>query len=101
MDRLRMNKLQPLEKERISQGARLVMGTIGNLDGTAERLEAEFPKVEPSRLATIKNQMNQLQSSLTSLLEQDAGKTLSEVKDSLGAQSGNRSTAQANRECKD
>lgn len=82
-----------MSKKRISYGDRLLMGSIGNLEGLQRRLPT-FESYDQDRVREVTREAGALQSKLESMLGGTSSLDQDQMRRQLDAQSANRSAGQ-------
>ena len=85
-----------MAKTRISYKDRLLMGSIGNLEGLSQRLTT-FDHLEQSRVQAAIESANKLSQQLKSFLGEASNMDADKLTSTLQAQSSNRSSGQESR----
>lgn len=79
----------------VSRGARLVMGTLGNLEGLSRRLNTtNFPNASSTNITQIKSLVSEMTTSLNQLVTSTQGATVTDLEERLGTESKTRGKAQ-------
>lgn len=86
-----------MSKKRISYGDRLLMGSIGNLEGLKRRLPT-FDVYDKSKVQEAITAAGTLQAKLQSLLGSSSDEGPAQIKSALSAQSQARSAGQQQRQ---